>query len=117
MQGREVPLSQRDTGTGNGSADVDITFTAPTSPGQQWHIYTATAKDQNNGFTSIRVYKKVGSTYYPISETTSPSAGVYYELLGSARVILDPGESLVIRFVGTTNSDALEAAITGIITP
>ena len=74
------------------------------------------AKDDTNACTSMIVGLAFSRDYgqiVPLVETPSPAAGTYYESPGGWDLTLFPGEVCVVRFVGTTSGDDLEAWFIG----
>ncbi len=102
----------RDTlqGVGVTGSDVDLA-TKPANAGNLYAVEGITVRDVHNAATRVEflvgrygVERYVGATGALVADVPSRFTDGFY---------ISDGERLIVRFVGTTTSDALEATVEG----
>jgi len=107
---KKRPLDKPRHKTSGGATNEDIYF-EQVDQGEKWCVQHVAARDNTSAFSRLLLGVERQGSYRWIEDTPSPAAGTYYTF--HEPIYLYEGDRLVVRFVGTTSGDSLEAVIRG----
>lgn len=102
----EIPLQK----TSGGATNEDLSSDR-VPPGEIWAIQTGSMRDVTTACTTIQALIARGAVLDPQEEQASPPANTLFWL--DREYHLEEGERFVIRFVGSTSGDQIEAFLRG----
>jgi hypothetical protein len=110
FEGYRFPLVRRRDLESAGATNEEITF-GPVPLGRMWVVNWLAFEDETTNFTSMRAYLAgLGYNHYLFADTSLVAAELYWS---DNPIYIPEGRSLVVRFTGTTDGDALAAYLTG----